>query len=46
MKQIEDYRSELDKIIEKHNFNLSDEMVIEEALKIEKLIFTVQKAKI
>ncbi len=46
MKQIEDYRSELDKIIEKHNFNLSDKMVVEEALKIEKLVFTAQKTKI
>ncbi len=46
MKQIEDYRSELDKFIEKHNFELSDKFVVEEALKTEKLIFTVQKAKI
>lgn len=46
MKKLEAYRNELDEIIEKHNFKLSDKIVVQEALRTEKLVFAAREAEI
>lgn len=46
MKQIEEYRKELDKFIENHNLELSDKIIVAESLKTELLVFTAQKTEV
>lgn len=46
MKNIDDYRRELDKFIEEHGFDMSCEAVVSKSLEIEKALFTSMRQQI
>lgn len=46
MKRIDDYRKELDKLIEANGFDLSNEAVVKKSLEIEKILYKAEKERI
>lgn len=41
MKEIEEYRAELNKFIEEHDFDLSNEEVVKKTLEVEKAVYDI-----